>query len=223
MIKISPSVLACDFSRLGDEAAAMERAGADLLHLDVMDGHFVPNISFGAPVIKALRPGTALPFDTHLMISRPLRYLHDFAGAGCDLLSFHVECSDPVGETIDGIVALAMKPGLVLKPATPAEAVLPHLDRLAMVLVMTVEPGFGGQRFLPDMLPKITTIRRAADERGLALDIEVDGGIDEETAPLAVKAGANVLVAGSSLFGAADYAAAVDRLRTAAQRGIYAK
>ena len=219
MIKISPSVLACDFSRLGQEAAAMERAEVDMLHLDVRDGHFVPNISLGAPVVKSLRSATRLLFDVHLMISDPGRYAGDFCKAGADRITFHVESDSDIAETIALIRSHGVGAGLVIKPGTPAEAVFPYLDDLVMVLVMTVEPGFGGQKFMTDMLPKLRALRGEITRRGLAVDIEVDGGIDETTAPLAAENGANVLVAGSSLFSQADYGAAVDKLRKAALGG----
>ena len=220
MIKIAPSVLACDLSRLAQEVAAMEQAGADMIHLDVMDGHFVPNISFGAPVIKSLRPVGSIVFDTHLMISDPLAYLDDFASAGCDMLTFHTECASDIAATLQGIKSRGMKAGLVLKPKTPAEAILPYLADIDMALVMTVEPGFGGQKFMPDMCAKISALRRASDEKGLSLDIQVDGGIDLTTAPIAVAHGANVLVAGSSLYGQPDYAQAIQKLRTCAQQAL---
>ena len=212
---ISPSILASDFSRLGEEAAKCEAAGADMLHIDVMDGHFVPNITLGAPVVKALRPRTALPFDVHLMISDPLRYAADFAEAGADLITFHLESASDPGETLFRIATLGKKTGVALKPATPAEAVFPYLDRLYMVLVMTVEPGFGGQRFMEDMLPKIRAVRRECDRRGLDVRIQVDGGVTGETLPLAAAAGADVFVAGSFIFRAADPAAAVRALKNA--------
>lgn len=216
MVKISPSILAGDFSRLGAELSAMERAGADMIHLDVMDGHFVPNISFGAPVIKSLRKGSGLFFDTHLMISDPLRYIGDFAGAGANLITFHIESESDPAATIAAIKARGKLAGLSLKPKTPAEALFPFLGDIDLVLVMTVEPGFGGQKFMPDMLPKIRELRREAENRGLAPDIQVDGGIDAATARLVCEAGANVLVAGSSLFSQPDYKAALDELRRVA-------
>ena len=166
MMKISPSILSCDFSRMGEEFARMEKCGADWLHIDVMDGHFVPNLTLGAPIVKALRPYASIPFDVHLMISNPLQYVPDFLKAGADILTFHIESDSPVEETIELVRAGGSVPALSLKPKTPAEAVFPYLDRLGMVLVMTVEPGFGGQSFMEDMMPKVAAIRREADRRG---------------------------------------------------------
>ncbi len=213
MIKISPSILAGDFARLGEAAQLCEASGADWLHIDVMDGHFVPNITIGAPVVKCLRKASGLFFDVHLMISEPDRYLPDFAAAGADLITVHAESDGDTEATVERIRSLSMKAAVALKPATPAETVFPYLDKLDMVLVMTVEPGFGGQSFMEDQLPKIAAIRAECDRRGLATDIQVDGGITDKTAPLVIEAGANVLVAGSYLFKAADMAAAVERLR----------
>ena len=215
MLKISPSILASDFANLEAEAHKMEQAGADLLHIDVMDGHFVPNLTLGAPIVKCLRKKTTLPFDVHLMISDPYRYLEDFVRA--DLITFHLEADSDVGQTIAAIKKAGLKAGISLKPGTSAEAVFPYLKDLDMLLVMTVEPGFGGQKFMADMLPKITAIRRQADLVQPQLDIEVDGGIDNNTVPLVKKAGANVFVAGSALFGAEDPVKAVQTLRNTAE------
>ncbi len=200
MIKVSPSVLASDFSRLGEEAAACFDAGAEMLHIDVMDGHFVPNITLGAPVIKSLRKCSRAIFDVHLMISEPLKYIRDFHDAGADMITFHLESDSDAGETVELIKSLGMKAGIALKPATPAKKVFPYLKDLDMVLVMTVEPGFGGQSFMENQLEKIEEIRRECEKLGLSTDIQVDGGIAEDTAPLVKKAGANVLVAGSYVF-----------------------
>lgn len=213
-MKISPSMLACDFANMGAEANKCAAGGAHLLHLDVMDGHFVPNISFGAPVIAGLSKVCDLPFDVHLMISRPLRYIDDYADAGADLITFHLESDDDPSAVIDKILARGCKPAIAIKPGTPAEAALPYADRLAMVLVMTVEPGFGGQSFMADMMPKLTLLR----SRYPHLDLQVDGGINLETVKAAAKAGANVFVAGSAVFKSADPAATIAGLCRAAQQ-----
>ena len=213
MNKISPSILAGDFARLGEAAQLCERSGADWLHIDVMDGHFVPNITIGAPVVKCLRKTTGLFFDVHLMISEPDRYIPDFAAAGADLINVHAESEGDTEKTVDLIRSLGKKAAVALKPATPAETVFPYLDKLDMVLVMTVEPGFGGQSFMADQLPKIAAIRAECERRGLATDIQVDGGITDVTAPLVTQSGANVLVAGSYLFKAADMASAIRTLK----------
>ena len=213
-MKISPSMLACDFANMGAEANKCAAGGAHLLHLDVMDGHFVPNISFGAPVIAGLSKVCDLPFDVHLMISQPLRYIDDYADAGADLITFHLESDDDPNAVIDKILARGCKPAIAIKPSTPAEAVLPYADRLAMVLVMTVEPGFGGQSFMADMMPKLTLLR----SRYPHLDLQVDGGINLETVKAAAKAGANVFVAGSAVFKSADPAATIAGLCRAAQQ-----
>lgn len=217
MIKISPSMLSCDFSKIGEEAEKITNSGADMLHLDVMDGHFVPNITFGAPVIKSIRKVTDIVFDVHLMISEPLRYIEDFIRAGADIITFHVESDSDVKETIEKIKSLSCKVGLSVKPGTPIETVFPYLNDIDMVLVMTVEPGFGGQSFMGDMCEKIVTLRKKLDEIGKTTDIQVDGGINEETVCLVAKAGANVIVAGSSVFGCDIYEKAISSLRRNAE------
>ena len=214
MTKLSPSILSADFSRLGQDCRRVLDAGADMLHYDVMDGHFVPNISFGVPVLKSLHG--ALPdafYDVHLMISKPEEYLEAFAKAGASLITFHLESECDAARTIRRIHELGCKAGLSVKPATDARQVLPYLDQLDLVLVMSVEPGFGGQKFMPQALDKLRLLRQECTARNLSPYLEVDGGVDEDTGRLCVEAGANLLVAGSAVFGAADPAQAVARLR----------
>lgn len=204
MIKISPSILSCDYGKMADELKNMEDCGAELMHIDVMDGHFVPNITLGAPVCKCIKKYTSVPFDVHLMISEPLKYVEDFCKAGADIICFHTESESNIDETIEKILSLGVKPALAIKPKTPAEAVFPYLEKVSMILVMTVEPGFGGQSFMEDMMPKVRAVRDEVKKRNLDVDIEVDGGINKDTISVAAAAGANVFVSGSALFGAAD-------------------
>ncbi len=213
MAKLSPSVLTADFLTLKEILPQFEASGVDMLHLDVMDGIFVPNISFGVPVIKSIKAHTNIPLDVHLMIDRPHRYIKEFA-AVADWLGFHYEAGSDVAATLKEIRELGCKSCLTIKPATPAEAIFEYLPLCDMVLVMSVEPGFGGQKFMPDSLPKVEALRREADRQGLTLEIEIDGGINAETAPLAVAAGVSVLVAGNYIFSAEDVPATVNAIKS---------
>ena len=214
MVKVSPSILSADFVNLERDIRALGPAGADYVHVDVMDGQFVPNISIGIPVVEAIHRISPLPLDVHLMIDRPLRYVERFCKAGADILTIHIEADTQENnlEALRRIRDLGVRAAISVKPATPAEAVLPYLELCSLVLVMTVEPGFGGQSFMADMMPKITEIRRYVTEKGLSCEIEVDGGVNETTGKTCVEAGADVLVAGSAYFKAPDPAAFVAAL-----------
>lgn len=213
MIKISPSILSADFAYLARDIQAVSTA--DYVHVDVMDGLFVPNISIGIPVVKCIRPVTDLPLDVHLMIQEPVRYVERFCDAGADIVTCHVEADtqDNILAAIDKIHAKGKKAGVVVKPRTPASAVLPFIDRVEMILVMTVEPGFGGQKFMADMMPKVQEIRRYIDAMNPTCELEVDGGVDPATCKLCTASGANVLVAGSSVYKAEDIPARIRELR----------
>ena len=218
MIKIAPSILSADFARLGDEIKAIDRAGADYVHIDVMDGHFVPNITIGPLIVEAVRPVTELPLDVHLMIENPSRYIPDFAKAGADLIVVHAEAEKHLHRTVQLIKSLGKKAGVSLNPATPLctlDMILPDLD---LVLLMTVNPGFGGQSFIDSCLPKIAQLRRRIDELGLTIELEVDGGVKTDNIGSIAAAGADVFVAGSAVFNSADYAATIHSLRTSAEQ-----
>jgi ribulose-phosphate 3-epimerase len=214
-ILIAPSILSADFARLGEEVAAVEKAGADWLHVDVMDGRFVPNITLGPPIVKALRKATKLPLDVHLMIVEPEKYVEAFADAGSDTITIHVEACTHLHRTLCHIKSLGKRAGVVLNPSTHEDTVKYVIDVVDQVLVMSVNPGFGGQSFIREVLPKVAAIRAMIDARGRHVDLEIDGGITKETAPDAIAAGARVLVAGSAVFngGQAGYAPAIAALR----------
>jgi ribulose-phosphate 3-epimerase len=199
-IKISPSILSADFSILGEEIKSLEKAGADLIHVDVMDGHFVPNITMGPPIIKMVRKFTKLPFDVHLMISPVEKYIKAFADAGSDIITIHPEATDNLKRAVTTIKSLGKKAGVSLNPKTPISALMDVINEIDLILIMSVNPGFGGQSFMSEVLPKVKELRQIINGKKLKIDIEIDGGINFETAPLAVKAGANILVSGTTIF-----------------------
>jgi ribulose-phosphate 3-epimerase len=213
MVKIAPSILSADFSKLGEEILAVEKGGADYIHIDVMDGHFVPNITIGPLIVDAIRPITKLPLDVHLMIENPDQYIEAFAKAGADYITVHVEASRHLHRTIQNIKSYGVKAGVVLNPATPVESIQHIIGDIDMVLLMSVNPGFGGQKFIPEVLPKIRKVKEMADQKGLDIEIEIDGGVNSETAKLCMEAGANVLVAGSAIYNEEDYAKAISLIR----------
>lgn len=215
MVKISPSILSADFARLGEEVQAVEQAGADYIHVDVMDGHFVPNITIGAPVVKALRPITSLPLDVHLMIENPDKYIPDFASAGADIITVHQEAVLHLHRTIQLIHSLGKRAGVSLNPATPVDTLELILAEVDMVLLMTVNPGFGGQSFIPFTLEKIARMRSMIERSGRNIELEVDGGVNAENIAEIAKAGADVFVAGSAVFNGKDYTRNLAALRTA--------
>ena len=213
MVIISPSVLAADFSKLGDEMKKVELAGAQYIHLDVMDGVFVPNISFGAPVISAVRKSSSAVFDVHLMITEPQRYIDDFVKAGADIITIHYESCDDPASVVKYIKSKGVRAAVSVKPATPVEVLYPMLKELDMVLIMTVEPGFGGQKLIPETVEKVTELRQYAVNNGIEIDIEVDGGVTPENVSTLVSAGANVIVAGSAIFKAEDPADVIAKMK----------
>ncbi|WP_026559393.1 ribulose-phosphate 3-epimerase [Bacillus sp. J37] len=215
MIKIAPSILSANFAKLGEEVKDVENGGADYIHVDVMDGHFVPNITIGPLIVEAIRPVTKLPLDVHLMIEKPDQYIGEFAKAGADIITVHVEACRHLHRTLQLIKSEGVKSGVVLNPHTPIESIVHVLEDVDMVLFMTVNPGFGGQTFIPQVLPKIKQLANIVKEKNLSIDIEVDGGVNEETAKLCVEAGANVLVAGSFIYNNPDRHQAIQTLKQA--------
>jgi ribulose-phosphate 3-epimerase len=220
VVKLAPSILAADFARLGEQVAEAERAGADRIHIDVMDGHFVPNLSMGAAIVQSLRRVTRLPLETHMMVANVDFFLEEFAQAGSDSFLVHWEGNPNLHSTVHRIRALGKRVGVAINPATPATVLEEILQEVEQVLIMTVAPGFGHQHFLPSTLPKIRRVRQMVEQARSACDVEVDGGLDSQTAPLVVAAGANVLVAGTAIFGSSEgVTAAMDRLRAAVEQG----
>ncbi|WP_100403082.1 ribulose-phosphate 3-epimerase [Bacillus sp. FJAT-42315] len=217
MVKIAPSILSADFSRLGEEIKDVEMGGADIIHVDVMDGHFVPNITIGPLIVDAIRPITKLPLDVHLMIENPDQYIEAFAKAGADYITVHVEACPHLHRTIQLIRSHGVKAGVVLNPATPAQMIEHILEDIDMVLLMTVNPGFGGQSFIHSVVPKIRQVKQMIDEKGLDVEIEIDGGVNIETAKLCTEAGASILVAGSAVYNKEDRKQAIDEIRAAAE------
>ncbi|MBD8031707.1 MULTISPECIES: ribulose-phosphate 3-epimerase [Solibacillus] len=220
MIKIAPSILAADFAKLGQEVKEVEAAGAELIHIDVMDGHFVPNISFGAIALEAIRPLSTLPMDVHLMIENPDQYIEQFAKAGADYITVHVEACRHLHRTIQLIRSYGVKPGVVLNPHTPIETIQHILEDVDMVLFMTVNPGFGGQKFIESVVPKVAALSKIIKERGLNIEIEIDGGINAETIVPCAKAGATVFVAGSAIYSKEDRAQALQEIKQAGLAAI---
>ncbi|MFB7302173.1 ribulose-phosphate 3-epimerase [Heyndrickxia sporothermodurans] len=213
MVKIAPSILAANFSKLAEEIQDVERGGADYIHIDVMDGHFVPNITMGPLVVEAIRPVTKLPLDVHLMIENPDQYIEAFAKAGADIITVHVEACKHLHRTLQLIHSFGVKAGVVINPATPVETIQHVLEDIEMVLLMTVNPGFGGQSFIHSVIPKIEQVKEMVNTKGLAIEIEVDGGVNRDTAKLCYDAGANVLVAGSAIFQQKDRTAAINEIK----------
>jgi ribulose-phosphate 3-epimerase len=212
-IKVAPSILSADFSKLGEEVRAVERSGADMIHVDVMDGHFVPNITIGSLAVSALSKITKLPLDVHLMIENPDKYIESFAKAGSSIISIHAEASRNLEKDLELIKRCGAKPAVVLNPKTGIRSIEKVLDKVSMILLMTVNPGFEGQKFMPEVVTKIKELKSVLNKRGLAVDIEVDGGINLDTAPEVIKAGANVLVAGSAIYWSKDYKSVIDGLK----------